>query len=225
MTFGYRTDDKVIRALAQRQFEYFGVLGSANKIRQMKSEYENEKLDIKMQDNFFAPAGISIHSHTPKEIAISIAAQIIAEAFQYNIPEEDIWLDPIAPPIKTQQLQIQGCTEFALMIREAFPECKSIYGGSNISNGVPRNLRGMLNRTYLIMLKRYGIYSAIVDAFDSELTNIAEGRRPELEKLVYSVMDGDDIDNSVLSEEEIKYVKTTRVLLGQNLYSDFWLEL
>ncbi|MGB4222651.1 MAG: dihydropteroate synthase [Syntrophorhabdus sp.] len=153
------------------------------------------------------------------------AAQIIAEAFQYNIPEEDIWLDPIAPPIKTQQLQIQGCTEFALMIREAFPECKSIYGGSNISNGVPRNLRGMLNRTYLIMLKRYGIYSAIVDAFDSELANIAEGQRPELEKLVYSVMDGDDIDNSVLSEEEIKYVKTTRVLLGQNLYSDFWLEL
>jgi 5-methyltetrahydrofolate corrinoid/iron sulfur protein methyltransferase len=75
------------------------------------------------------------------------------------------------------------------------------------------------------MLKRYGIYSAIVDAFDSELANIAEGQRPELEKLVYSVMDGDDIDNSVLSEEEIKYVKTTRVLLGQNLYSDFWLEL
>lgn len=78
MTFGYRTDDKVIRALAQRQFEYFGVLGSANKIRQMKSEYENENFSIKMQDNFFAPAGISIHSHTPKEIAISIAAQIIA---------------------------------------------------------------------------------------------------------------------------------------------------
>ncbi|MBP1747060.1 MAG: dihydropteroate synthase [Deltaproteobacteria bacterium] len=41
-----------------------------------------------------------------------LAAQIIAEAARYSIPEEDIWLDPITPPIKTQQLQIQGCTEF-----------------------------------------------------------------------------------------------------------------
>jgi len=78
MTFGYRTDDKALtRNLWPSHFS-LSSLGSANKISQMKSEYENEKLDIKMQDNFFAPAGISIHSHTPKEIAISIAAQIIA---------------------------------------------------------------------------------------------------------------------------------------------------
>ncbi|MBP1747059.1 MAG: dihydropteroate synthase [Deltaproteobacteria bacterium] len=75
------------------------------------------------------------------------------------------------------------------------------------------------------MLKRYGMYSAIVDAFDSELKAIAKGQRPELERLVYNVMDEEIIDNSMLSEEEIKYVKTTRVLLGQNLYSDSWLEL
>ena len=154
-----------------------------------------------------------------------LAAQIIAEASQYSIPEEDIWLDPITPPIKTQQLQIQGCTEFAMMLQEAFPNSKSIYGSSNISNGVPGPLRGILNRTYLIMLKRYGMYSAIVDAFDSELKAIAKGQRPELERLVYNVMDEEIIDNSMLSEEEIKYVKTTRVLLGQNLYSDSWLEL
>ena len=78
MTFGYRTDDTVIRALAHRRFEYFGVLGSTNKIGQMKREYEKEKLHIAMQDKMFAPAGIPIHSQSPKEIAISIAAQIIS---------------------------------------------------------------------------------------------------------------------------------------------------
>jgi len=122
-------------------------------------------------------------------------------------------------------LQIQGCTEFAMMLQEAFPKCKSIYGGSNISNGVPGPLRGILNRAYLIMLKRYGMYSAIVDAFDSELKEIAKGQRPELERLVYTVMDGETIDISMLSGEELNYVKTTRVLLGQNLYYDSWLEL
>lgn len=153
------------------------------------------------------------------------AAQIIAEAAKYDISEQDIWLDPITPPIKTQQLQIQGCTEFAMMLQEAFPNCKSIYGGSNISNGVPRVLRGILNRTYLIVLKRFGMYSAIVDAFDSELKAIAKGLRPDLETIVYKVMDEEPLDDSVLSEEEVQYVKTTRVLLGQNLYSDSWLEL
>lgn len=154
-----------------------------------------------------------------------LAAQIIAEASQYSIPEEDIWLDPITPPIKTQQLQIQGCTEFVMMLREGFSKCKSIYGGSNVSNGIPGHLRGILNRTYLIILKRYGMHSAIVDAFDSELKAIAKGQRPELEKLVYKVMDGENLEASMFSEEEIKYIKTTRVLLGQSLYSDSWLEL
>jgi 5-methyltetrahydrofolate corrinoid/iron sulfur protein methyltransferase len=38
-------------------------------------------------------------------------------------------------------------------------------------------------------------------------------------------MDGDEIDLSKLSNDELHYVKTTRVLLGQTLYSDSWLEL
>ncbi len=149
-----------------------------------------------------------------------LAAQILAEAAQYSIPEEDIWLDPIILPINSQQLQIQGCTEFATMLHELFPDCKSTGGLSNVSNGVPTH-----NRTYLIMLKRYGLYSAIVDAFDQEIHAIARDERPKLEKLVHNVMDGDEIDLSKLSNDELHYVKTTRVLLGQTLYSDSWLEL
>jgi 5-methyltetrahydrofolate corrinoid/iron sulfur protein methyltransferase len=154
-----------------------------------------------------------------------LAAQIIAEAAQYTIPEEDIWLDPIILPINSQQLQIQGCTEFATMLLELFPNCKSTGGLSNVSNGAPTTLRSIMNRTYLIMLKRYGLYSAIVDAFDRELHAIARGERPDLEKLIHRVMDGEGIDLSKLSSDELHYVKTTRVLLGQTLYSDSWLEV
>jgi 5-methyltetrahydrofolate corrinoid/iron sulfur protein methyltransferase len=154
-----------------------------------------------------------------------LAAQIIAEAANYGIPEENIWLDPIVLPINSQQMQVQGCTEFVMMLSELTPNSKSTCGLSNVSNGVPTHLRGILNRTYLIMLKRYGMYSAIVDAFDEELKAIAKGKMPELEFLVYKVMDGEEVDLSKLSKEEIEYVKTTRVLLGKTLYSDSWLEL
>ena len=153
------------------------------------------------------------------------AAEIIAAGAQYGIPEEHIWLDPVVLPINTQQQQLQGCTEFIMMLNEFAPNCKSTCGLSNVSNGVPSPIRGILNRTYLIMTKRYGMYSAIVDAFDSELKAIAEGKMPALEDLVHRVMDGENIELSVLSQEEIKYVKTTKVLLGQSLYADSWLEL
>jgi len=154
-----------------------------------------------------------------------LAAQIMAEAAVYDIPEEDIWFDPIVLPINTQQAQLLGCTEFVMMIPELSPASKSTCGLSNVSNGTPANLRGILNRTYLIMIKRYGIYSAIVDAFDKELMAIVKGERHELESLVHRVMDGEQVDTSVLSKDETNYMKTTKVLLGQTLYSDSWLEL
>ncbi len=153
------------------------------------------------------------------------AAEIIAEAAEYGILEEDIWLDPIVLPINSQQVQIQGCTEFVAMLADLAPLCKSTCGLSNVSNGMPTHLRGIMNRTYLIMIKRYGMYSAIVDAFDNELYDIAKDKRPELEALVHRVMDGGSVDLSKVSEEEAKYVKTARVLLGQTLYSDSWLEI
>jgi len=153
------------------------------------------------------------------------AAEIIAEAAGHGILEEDIWLDPIVLPVNSQQAQIQGCTEFVMMLPDLAPSCRSTCGLSNVSNGMPGHLRGIMNRTYLIMIKRYGMYSAIVDAFDGELKAIAKGERPELEALVHRVMDGELVDLSKVSEEEAKYVKTARVLLGQTLYSDSWLEI
>lgn len=153
------------------------------------------------------------------------AAEIMAAAAGYGIPDGDIWIDPIVLPVNTQQLQIQGCTEFVMMLPDLAPSSKSTCGLSNVSNGVPGHLRGIMNRTYLIMLKRYGMYSAIIDAFDKELIAIARGKMPDLEALVHRVMDGEDIDVPGLSGDEADYVKTARVLMGQVLYSDSWLEI
>jgi hypothetical protein len=75
------------------------------------------------------------------------------------------------------------------------------------------------------MLMKYGLYSAIVDAFDSELVKIARGEKPEIVDLIYRVMDGEKPDLSSLSKEEVKYVKTVRVLTGETLYSHSWLEI
>lgn len=154
-----------------------------------------------------------------------LAAEHMAKAAEYGIPEEDIWLDPIVLPINTQQIQVQGCTEFVMMLPDLAPTGKSTCGLSNVSNGAPAHLRGILNRTYLIILKRYGMYSAIVDAFDSEMAAIMKGKRPDVEALVHKVMDGEPVETGGRPKEEVDYIKTTKLLLGQSLYSDSWLEL
>lgn len=78
MTFGYRTDDIALRALINKQFRYLGMLGSKNKIAKMFKTWQAEGISSKQLGRIFAPAGIPIHSQTPEEIAVSIAAQIIA---------------------------------------------------------------------------------------------------------------------------------------------------
>jgi len=154
-----------------------------------------------------------------------IAVDLIYKANEAGIPNEDIWIDPIASPVSVEINQVKACLEFMSMLEEIAPGCKSTVGLSNISNGTPAALRPYLNRTYLIMLMRYGLYSAIVDAFDAELIKIARGEMPHITSLVYRVMDGDKPDPASLSEEEGKYVKTVRVLAGESLYSHSWLEI
>jgi xanthine dehydrogenase accessory factor len=78
MTAGYRTDDIAIRALWDNQFRYLGVLGSKSKIDKMLADYRSAGISEDKLKAMHAPVGLAIHSQTPEEIAVSIAAEIIA---------------------------------------------------------------------------------------------------------------------------------------------------
>jgi len=142
-----------------------------------------------------------------------------------GIPNERIWIDPIASPVSVEINQVKACVEFMAMLAEIAPGCKSTVGLSNISNGAPTELRCWLNRTYMIMLARHGLYSAIVDAFDEDLMAIARGKRPDIVALVHKMMDGDKPDIASLPKEMANYARTVRVLKGESLYSASWLEV
>ncbi len=75
------------------------------------------------------------------------------------------------------------------------------------------------------MLMKYNIYSAIADVMDDELVKIAHGQMPEIVGLVHRMMDGERPDVAKLTPKEVEYYKTVRVLLGETMYSDSWLEL
>ena len=153
------------------------------------------------------------------------AVDIVYQASELGIEPERIWIDPIASPVSVEINQVKACVEFMTMLADIAPGCKSIVGLSNVSNGTPAELRPMLNRTYMVMLERYGLYSAIVDVFDEELVKLGKGQMPEIVEVVHKAMDGEITDISSLNEKEAQYVKTVRVLTGESLYSHSWLEI
>jgi xanthine dehydrogenase accessory factor len=77
MSFGYRTDDIIIRQLINKRFKYIGLLGSREKIAALFSKMVEDGFDKDNIARVYAPIGIDIKSETTQEIAISVAAQLI----------------------------------------------------------------------------------------------------------------------------------------------------
>jgi cobalamin-dependent methionine synthase I len=150
--------------------------------------------------------------------------ETVALANERGIPNEDIWVDPIILPVSADQRQVAEALEFINILQDLLPGVKSTVGLSNVSNGTPEELRGILNRTYMVMLGRRGLYSAIADVLDKELVSLNKGELPNIVDLIYKTMDGEAIDMSSLPQKEQDYVKTTKVLMGEALYSHAWLE-
>lgn len=77
MTLGYKFDEIVVRRLIDHDLKYFGVLGSRAKMATMFRDLERDGLPRERLDAIHTPIGLPINSHSPAEIAVSIAAEII----------------------------------------------------------------------------------------------------------------------------------------------------
>lgn len=150
-------------------------------------------------------------------------AELVMMANELGIANDDIYVDPIVVPVSSQQDQVKSGIEFMKVIEDVAPGCKSTCGLSNVSNACPEELRGLVNRTHLIILRKFGMCSAIVDAFDKELVDVLDDQ--EIVGIVEGIADGQEPDLASLGEEQSRYAKTAKVILGHSLYSHSWLEL
>jgi 5-methyltetrahydrofolate corrinoid/iron sulfur protein methyltransferase len=155
----------------------------------------------------------------------ALCVELLYAANEAGIPNEKIWVDGIVTPVNIQQTQCVSLLNFQMMLEEIAPGSMSTCGLSNISNGPPVHLRPILNNTYMIMLERYGMKSVIADPLDSELIAVAKGKRPDIVEVVHQAMDGNAPELSSLSKELADYVKTVKVITGENLFSDSYLDI
>jgi 5-methyltetrahydrofolate corrinoid/iron sulfur protein methyltransferase len=102
-----------------------------------------------------------------------IAAEIMARAAEYGMPLEDLYLDPLILQVCTMQDQARHAIKAVKMFQELNdPPMKTVVGLSNISNGVPKQMRSLIDRTYLTLLMYEGLSAAIMNPLDRDLMDV-----------------------------------------------------
>jgi xanthine dehydrogenase accessory factor len=77
MTYNHQFDYTVLRQLLTcgKSFEYIGLIGSANKVKEIHKQLASENITIPEQ--FYSPIGLNIGAKTPAEIAVAIMGEIV----------------------------------------------------------------------------------------------------------------------------------------------------
>lgn len=101
------------------------------------------------------------------EKRLEVIDLIMTASRQVGIPDDKVYLDPLAMTIATaNQSGVVAC-ETIRTAKEKYPEVHFTMGLSNISFGLPA--RRQINRVFLSLAMQAGLDSAILDPLDKEL--------------------------------------------------------
>jgi len=167
---------------------------------------------------------------------LEIASVIVDKAAEMGLDNTKILMDPLVLPVSVDQSQAQEALNSIRVFKESFdPAVLTTIGLSNVSNGSPKEIRGLINRVFAVMAMGCGLDSAIVDAFDSELIRVirvVESQIPEktgdkllldLYKMMQEFGEPEDISYDKENFEEIKIYKTAEIILNKNIYAHNYL--
>lgn len=80
MSHDYKTDLKLLKAYLNKKMPYLGLLGPKKRMLRMQKDLTEARITVDLESlpHLYAPIGLDIGAETPEEIALSIAAEIIA---------------------------------------------------------------------------------------------------------------------------------------------------
>ena len=80
MSHDYKIDFTLLQKFIKKEVTYIGLLGPRKRMIKMQAELEDQghHIDLENRLNLFAPVGLDIGAESPEEIALSVAAEIVA---------------------------------------------------------------------------------------------------------------------------------------------------
>jgi 5-methyltetrahydrofolate corrinoid/iron sulfur protein methyltransferase len=180
-------------------------------------------------------SGIPVSAEERANIALE---KLIPRALEVGMAMEDLLIDPLVLTVSGCQEYCPHCIEAVRILKVAGdPPPMTNVGLSNVSNAVPREMRPLINRTYLVMLMAAGVDYVIADPLDEDLKEFIRivNQRDDstgLGKLIVNLYDktvamdkltADDVDMS--DPQQVDIFKTVQVLYNDVIYTDSYLRV
>lgn len=195
----------------------------------------NKMIDLALEfDSNLIALTLSKETGIPKtsDGRLEIAFEIYEKCMEKGIDSSKIFFDPLILPVSVDQSQAVEALNTIKMIKESFePPVKTVIGLSNISNGSPKEMRGLINRVFAVLAYGAGLDAAIIDAKDVELVRIfrmleKQSTHNSIDELYISlanmISDFSDLSDIIYdksSAEQTKIIKTAGILLNNEIYS------
>ncbi len=116
---------------------------------------------------------------------LEIGMRIVAAAMENDVPVEEVYLDPIILPVKSDQaspgVTLQTISQFKML---SDPAPHVVVGLSNVSQQATE--RSLINRTFLVMAIAAGMDASIHDPLDEVLMNEMITAELLMNKSIYS---------------------------------------
>ena len=116
---------------------------------------------------------------------LEIGMRIVAAAMENDVPVEEVYLDPILLPVKSDQtsprITLDTISQFKML---SDPAPHVVVGLSNVSQQATE--RSLLNRTFLVMAIAAGMDASIHDPLDEVLMNEMITAELLMNKSIYS---------------------------------------
>ena len=106
---------------------------------------------------------------TDPNVKFKIAEDLIARAREYDVPFDNMFIDPLVTTLATTGDSLISFNEAVRMIKGAYPEVHITSGLSNISYMMP--YRKALNTQFLALAMSAGMDSAIMDPTSADMRN------------------------------------------------------
>lgn len=169
---------------------------------------------------------------------LELVFDIYEKCMEKGLDSSKLFFDPLVLPVSVEQSQALEALSTLQMVKESFePRVKTIIGLSNISNGLPKSIKPLMNRVFGVLAFGAGLDAVIMDAGDLELIRIfkmLESETPDmpedelylnLSNMVKTFEDLSCIKFDKNSIKEQNIFKTAEILLNKKIYSDSFTQI